>query len=365
MCSRHMREPISEGPCPVVGHRHTTTMLLSPALNPIQRRFDFARRPAAAPAGWIERAETIMGTAIRVELWADSRRDGEAAAAAVMDEMHRIDRLMSPHKASSELSRINRDAAAGAVPLSEEMLSLLARALDFSALTEGAFDISYAAVGRLYDYRSRVRPDAAALEQARACVGWRQLDLDRRAATLRFGRPGMCIDLGGIAKGHAVDNAAALLVRGGIRHAYVSAGGDSRVIGERYDGKTRRPWSVAIRHPRRAGEAAAVLPLVDVSISTSGDYERYFDDGAERVHHLIDPATGASPSGVHSVTVLADAREDSGVTSEALSKAIFVRGPERGLALLAKVPGTDAVIVDAQGQLHCSPGFAVPASRAA
>jgi thiamine biosynthesis lipoprotein len=336
-------------------------MLLTPALNPIQRRLDLTRR-AATPAGWIERTDTIMGTAIRVELWADTRREGEAAAVAVMDEMRRIDRLMSPHKMASELSRINRDAGSGAVPLSEEMLSLLARALDFSALTEGAFDISYAAVGRLYDYRARVRPDAAALEQARACVGWQRLELDRRAATLRFGHPGMCIYLGGIAKGHAVDNAAALLVRRGIRHAYVSAGGDSRVIGDRYDGKTRRPWSVAIRHPRRASEAAAVLPLVDVSISTSGDYERFFDtDAGERVHHLIDPATGQCPHGVHSVTVLAD----DGVTSEALSKAIFVRGPERGLALLAKVPGTDAVIVDAQGQLHWSEGFAPPAATRA
>lgn len=336
-------------------------MLLSTALNPIQRRFDFARRAVPAPAGWVERSEVIMGTAIRVELWADNRRDGEAAAAAVMDEMHRIDRLMSPHKTSSELSRINRDAAVAAVPLSEEMASLLARAIDFSALTDGAFDISYAAVGRLYDYRARVRPDAAALEQARACVGWQQLELDRRAATLRFGRAGMCIDLGGIAKGHAVDKAAAMLVRRGIRHAYLSAGGDSRVIGDRFDGKTRRPWSVAIRHPRRAEGAVAVLPLVDVSISTSGDYERFFDDGAERVHHLLDPATGRSPAGVHSATVLAD----DGVTSEALSKAIFVRGPERGLALLAKLPGTDAVIVDAQGQLHWSPGFALPAIQAA
>jgi thiamine biosynthesis lipoprotein len=117
-------------------------MLLSSALNPIQRRLDFAHRPAVARAGWIERCDTIMGTAIRVELWADDRRAGEAAATAVMDEMHRIDRLMSPHKASSELSRINREAADGAVALSEEMLSLLARALDFSALTEGAIDIS-------------------------------------------------------------------------------------------------------------------------------------------------------------------------------------------------------------------------------
>lgn len=333
-------------------------MLLSSLASPIQRRFDFvARGPASAvSSGWTLREEAIMGTAIRVELWAEERSAGVAAAAAVMAEMHRIDRLMSPHKPDSELSRVNREAGRSAVPIGEEMAGLIARALHFSALTEGAFDISYAAVGRLYDYRKRIRPTAAALEAARAAVGWQQIELDMDARRLRFGKPGMCINLGGIAKGHAIDNAAAILQRRGIRHAYVSAGGDSRVIGDRPDEMGGRPWSVAIRHPRREA-AAAVLPLEDVSISTSGDYERFFDDGAERVHHLIDPATGLSPRGVHSVTVLAD----DGVTSEALSKALFVLGPERGLALLARCPGTDAVLVDAEGRLHWSPGLAAPA----
>jgi FAD:protein FMN transferase len=333
--------------------------MLSTFANPIQRHFDFARRAPAARGGWVRREEAIMGTAIGVELWADDVRTGELAAAAVMDEMHRIDRLMSPHKPGSELCRINREAARGAVVLSDEMAALIDRALHFSALSDGAFDISYAAVGRLYDYRAGTRPDAAALARARECVGWQMLHLDRAARTLRFEREGMCIDLGGFAKGHAVDNAAALLARRGVRHAYISAGGDSRVIGD----KRGRPWSVAVRDPRRAGEVVAVLPLEDVSVSTSGDYERFFDEGDERVHHLIDPATGTSPRSVHSVTVLAD----DGLTSEALSKAVFVLGAERGLALLARVSGADAVVVDAQGRLHASPGLlqATPAAVAA
>lgn len=330
-------------------------MLLAPT-QPAQRRFDFARRTPTpvASGGWVTRDEAIMGTAIHVELWADDRRQGEAAAAAVMDEMHRIDRLMSPHKPASELSRINRDAAHQAVPLSDEMYALVERALAFSHFSGGAFDISYAAVGQLYDYRQRVRPGAAELERARALVGWQHLQLDPRARTLRFGRPGMRIDLGGFAKGHAVDRAAALLKRRGITSAMVSAGGDSRVIGSRCGGsEAPRPWSVAIRDPRRAGEVVAVLPLEEVSVSTSGDYERYFDDGAERVHHLIDPATGRSPQHVHSVTILAD----DGLTSEALSKMVFVLGVPRGLALVDSLPGVDAVVVDAQGVLHASGGL--------
>ena len=299
--------------------------------------------------GWHAREEAIMGTAIRVELWCENRSRAEAAVAAVMAEMHRIDAAMSPHKPQSELSRINSAAFAAPVRLSDEMFGLVQRALHFSHLSGGAFDISYAAVGRLYDYRRGTGPSDAALARARQAVGWQYLELDAARRTLRFTRPGMCIDLGGFAKGHAVDNAAVILAQRGIVHAMVSAGGDSRVIGDRRG----RPWNVAIRDPRRAGQVSAVLPLADVSISTSGDYERFFEKDGVRCHHLLDPRTGVSPLGVHSVTVLAD----DGLTSEAMSKCVFVLGAERGLRLIDALPGVDAVVIDATGQLHFSSGL--------
>jgi thiamine biosynthesis lipoprotein len=323
--------------------------MLTTSANPVQRNFDFATRTPMTNAGWVVREEAIMGTSVQVELWAGDRRAGELAADAVMDEMHRIDRAMSPHKPASELCRINAEAARQPVPLSDEMFRLLARALEFSRLTDGAFDISYAAVGALYDYRERVRPSEDALQAAQGCVGWQHLQLDAKSRSIRFARQGMRIDLGGFAKGHAVDRAVTLLARRGVRHAYVSAGGDSRVLGDRRG----RPWSVAIRDPRRPGELVAVLPLEDVSVSTSGDYERYFEVGGERMHHLIDPATGRSPKGIHSVTILAN----DGLSSEALSKGVFVMGVERGLALVESLSGVDAVIVDAQGVLHASSGL--------
>lgn len=307
--------------------------------------------------GWLKREEAIMGTAISVELWCDDRAKGESAMDAVMAEMHRIDRVMSPHKPDSELSRINRDAGTAPVPLSAEMMRLIARALAFSELSGGAFDISYAAIGHLYDYRERIRPSAQALADARAAVGWRHLVLDTTEQTLRFAQPGMRIDLGGFAKGHAVDNAAAILRELGIQHANISAGGDSRVIGDHRG----RPWSIGIRDPRRAGEMVAVLPLEDVSISTSGDYERFFDEGGERFHHLIDPATGSSPASVRSVTILAN----DGLTTEALSKSVFVLGVDKGLALIESLCGVDAVVVDASGALHFSSGLTAAAPRQA
>jgi thiamine biosynthesis lipoprotein len=303
-------------------------------------------------SGWHRREEAIMGTAINVELWSADAARGESAIDAVMAEMHRIEHTMSPHKPESDLSRINREAASRPVPLSAEMTRLLLCAQQFSQLSDGAFDITYAAVGRLYDYRLGIRPNAAELAQARAAVGYQHLHVDAQARTVRFAKPGMCIDLGGFAKGHAVDNATALLQQRGIAHAIVSAGGDSRVLGDRRG----RPWSIGIRDPRRPGEMVAVLPLENTSISTSGDYERYFDAEGQRFHHLIDPATGRSPSSVHSVSILAD----DGLTCEALSKAVFVMGVDKGLRLIESQPNVDAVVVDAAGVLHYSSGLMAP-----
>jgi FAD:protein FMN transferase len=228
---------------------------------------------------------------------------------------------------------------------------LLQRALLFSKLTEGAFDISFASAGALYDYREGVVPTDAALAPAVRAIGWQGLQLDAAARTLAFARPGMRIDLGGFAKGHAVDNATTILKSMGIHHAWVAAGGDSRVIGD----KRGRPWTIGVRDPADASgqRLAAVLPLVDCAVSTSGDYERYCMKAGVRHHHILDPRSGRSPSQVRAVTVLAD----DGLTAEALSKCIFVLGPERGLAMAERVPGVDALAVDAQGNLHVTSGL--------
>ncbi len=325
------------------GIAHTTATRKFVAGGPLQH---------TVSSGWLQREEAIMGTAIRIELWSDDRSHGEAAMDAVMQEMHRIDCCMSPRKADSELSKINRDATNQAVPLSSEMFHLLTRAEHFAKLSDGAFDISYAAVGRLYDYRLRTRPTAEALATARAAVGWRNVVLNDRVQTVRFALPGMCIDLGGFAKGYAVDNAAAILRQYGIAHANVSAGGDSRVMGDRRG----RPWTIGIRDPRQANEVVALLPLEDTSISTSGDYERFFDEDGTRFHHLIDPATGASPNAVRSVTILGE----DGLTTEAFSKCVFVLGVEKGMRLIEAQQNVDAVVVDAAGTLHYSCGLLAP-----
>ena len=315
------------------------TAAASPSQTPVQ----------GAGAGWYRREEAIMGTSVEVELHAASRADAEVAIAAVMSEMHRIDATMSPHKVTSELSIVNAHAADGPVTVSEGMFGLLSRATAFSKLSGGAFDITFASAGNLYDYRAGVAPDASALGDVLPLIDWRHVLLDQNARSVRFARRGVRIDLGGFAKGHAVDNSIAILRRLGIAHAMVAAGGDSHVMGSRGD----RPWTVAIRDPRRDGAVVAVLPLEDVSISTSGDYERFFERDGVRCHHLLDPRTGRSPDGVRSVTIIAD----DGLTTEAFSKTVFVLGVEEGLRFVEAHAGIDAVIVDAQGALHYSAGL--------
>ena len=290
-----------------------------------------------------------MGTSVRVELWSADRAAGEAAIAAVMDRMHHIDDTMSHFKPESELMRINCAASDGPVPISRPMYDIIARSLDFSRLSDGAFDITCASVGHLYDYRRQIRPTEDELQRGRAAIGYRNLILDPNGRTIRFSRAGVRIDLGGFAKGLAVDDGAAILQSRGIRNAIVTAGGDSHILGDRRG----RPWTIGIRDPRDAGKMVAVLPLEDVALSTSGDYERFFEQDGIRYHHLIDPATGRSPCDVRSVTVVAP----DGLTSEALSKSVFVLGVDKGLRLVESLEGVDAVVVDAGGVLHYSSGF--------
>jgi len=308
---------------------------------------------ASAPvrAEWVSRTvDGTMGTRIQVEVWAADNAAGDIAIDAVMAEMRRIENNLSTYKPDSELSRLNADAATRAVKVSDELFGLLTTAMDYSRITEGAFDVTYASVGFMYDFRARHRPSEAQIKKALPEVNYRLVQLDAARHTVHYVRAGVRIDLGGIAKGYAVDRGIALLQQRGIQHALVSAGGDSRVIGDRFG----RPWIIAIRHPDRQDEIITRIPLVDTAISTSGDYERYFDEGGQRYHHIIDPHTGHSASAVRSATILAD----TATRTDGLSKTAFVLGAEKALAIYKRLGDVDAVLVTPDGKVHYSDGLA-------
>ncbi|MGQ0383753.1 MAG: FAD:protein FMN transferase [Gammaproteobacteria bacterium] len=309
----------------------------------------FLLLPLSARAEWQYREAAIMGTRIAVELWHEDPPAAAAAIDAVIAEMHRVDALMSHYKPESQLSHINREAAVAPVRVDSELAMLIARALEVSELTGGAFDISYASVGYLYDYREHRRPSDREIRDALPGVNYRFIEVDAAASTVRLLRPGMRIDLGGIAKGHAVDRSIDLLRSRGIAHASVTAGGDTRLLGDRRG----RPWVVGIRHPDDPARVISRIPLADAAISTSGDYERFFDEGGVRYHHIINPKTGKSATGVRSVTVIAP----SSTLAEGLTKGIFILGPERGIALAESQADVDAIVVRDDGKVFYSKGL--------
>jgi thiamine biosynthesis lipoprotein len=311
-----------------------------------------ALHSAAVHAEWISREEAIMGTRCAVELWSEDRAAGEAAIEAVLAEMRRIDSAMSTYKPDSEVSRVNATAGKGPVPVSTELFALIQTAEGYSKLSHGVFDISYASVGYLYDYRAHVRPADAAIDAALPSIDYRQLLLDPVKHTIAFGKPGMRIDLGGIGKGYAVDRGIAILQQRGIAHALVNAGGDTRVIGDRLG----KPWVIGIRHPDRRDEVVLRIPLEDAAFSTSGDYERYFDEGGVRYDHIIDPQTGRSPHGVRSVTVIAS----TATRTDGLTKSVFIMGAQDGIAFINGLTDADAIVISDDGQVSYSKGLAPP-----
>lgn len=314
---------------------------------------------------WIACDGVAMTTRLRVEFWwpvsspdqqkADASA-GERLCQSALNEFHRVEAVMSSYREDTEVSRINREAAQTPVPISAELQQVIEQAAIISRWSEGAFDITFASAGRLYDYREGRRPDDRQLEEAVQHIDYRQVLVNPEEGTVRFGSPGVRIDLGGIAKGYSVEAATAMLQQHGVRHARVSAGGDMRLLGDRRG----KPWIVGIRDPRAEESAApaVVLPLSDVALSTSGDYERFFIEDGERVHHILSPRTGKPAGEVQSVSVLgADA-----TLTDGLSTAVFVMGVERGLAMIHRLPGVDAIIIDAQHRLHYSQGLMPPSA---
>jgi thiamine biosynthesis lipoprotein len=276
----------------------------------------------------IERTEQVMGTYATITIIDGNTTRANIAMDAAFDEITRIEALMSLYNESSEVSSLNR-AGTNWTALSRDTIYVLKKADYYSRISNGSFDITCNPLLNLWMVKAKEEgrmPTPEEIEDARELVGYDQLVIDVGGNRARFEKEGMSITLGGIAKGYAVDCACKKLTDAGIKHALVNIGGDMRAIGD----KNGVPWEVALQNPRDKSEYITIIKLDNESVTTSGDYERYFFEDGKRVHHIIDPQTGYSADECISVTVITK----NCVDADALSTTVFVMGPERGKALL-------------------------------
>jgi thiamine biosynthesis lipoprotein len=313
-------------------------------------------RPEPPPSGEVELVRgqrALMGTVYQITVAGMPEAEARPLIERALDEIARLEDVLSEWREGSEISAINR-AAGGLEPVrvGPDTLRVVQAGLEVSRWSGGAFDISWAALRGLYTFQPGERrvPPLADVQARLPLVRWQDIELDATSSTVRLRRAGMAIGTGGIGKGYALDRAGAVLRAGGAESYMLFGGGQVQVHGLRGG----RPWRVGIQHPRDPQTYIGFLEASSGSISTSGDYEHAFvDEQGRHWHHIIDTSTGLPANRTMQVTMLAP----EGMYADALSTAAFVLGPERALAMLAEVPGhPEAVIIDANLRMWTTPG---------
>lgn len=301
----------------------------------------------------VERSRLAMGSELRVLVWSTSDGTAGAAIEQVFREFDRLESLLSVWKPGSDVVRINDAAGRGPVAVGRDTITVLEAAAQASDWTGGKFDITFGALADVWkfdhDQDNRV-PDRQAIAARLPLVDYRLVQVDRAAGTAFVRRAGTRIHLGGIGKGYAVDRAAAILRERGFTDFLIQSGGDLYVAGR----NGPAAWTLGIADPRGpAGGTFATVDLSDGTLSTSGDYERFFIQNGVRYHHLIDPDSGTPATGARSVTVVTD----SAMLADALSTGVFILGPAEGMALVERLPQVEAIIVTAGNQVLVSSGL--------
>jgi thiamine biosynthesis lipoprotein len=303
--------------------------------------------------------EPHMGTRFRIIAYAPDEATARKAARAAFARIAALDACMSDYRPTSELMRLCAKAGGGPVRVSEELFFVLSKAQEVSARSDGAFDVTVGPVVRLWRLSRRTQklPEPEKLARARALVGYQNVRLDARRRTVQLLKPGMQLDLGGIAKGYSADEALRVLKEHGLGRALVAAGGDIAVSGPPPGAKG---WDVAIA-PLDKRDTPPHLLLHDAGVSTSGDAEQYVEIDGKRYSHIVDPRTGIGLVGRMSVTVVGP----DGITADSLTKVVSVLGPERGFRIIEATPGVSARVVrrtDKGLEASASKGFPKPVS---
>jgi thiamine biosynthesis lipoprotein len=289
-----------------------------------------------------------MGTVVEISIIGEDEEATRKAALQAFQEIKRIEHLMSPTIVSSDVCRINQSAGKGWVKVSSETITVIRKAQEISELSEGGFDISIGALTQLWRIaRERgIPPSTEEVKNHLDLVHFKNVWVSPDGKIL-LKKKGMSIDLGGIAKGYAVDRAFEVLKTLGYKNLIVNAGGDLRVGGSKMD----QPWSIGIQDPRVSQRIMARVSVLDTAVATSGDYEKFFIHQGKRYHHILDSKDGFPVNECQSVTIFC--RE--GMMADGLATAVFVLGPEKGYALCQKLKGVHCLIVDKEGKIIFSP----------
>jgi len=293
-----------------------------------------------------KRTLELMGSRFDITVTAKDSVTAKEHIDTAIAEIGRIEKLISSWDAASQTSEINRNAGVKPVEVNPELFDLINNALAISKLTDGAFDISYASMDRIwkFDGSMAAMPSAEEIAASIAKVGFQNIILDEEKGTVFLKIEGMKIGFGAIGKGYAADKAKALLIRNGVSSGIINASGDMNIWGKQPDGSE---WKVAITNPLDKNKVFALLPITNGAVVTSGNYEKYVNFNGKRYTHIIDPRTGYPASGIISVTVFAPKAE----LADALATSVFVMGKDAGLDRINQLPKVECIIIDDKGNI--------------
>lgn len=291
----------------------------------------------------------MLGSPYEVTVVAKDTIQGNLYIDMAIAETKRIENQISDWIPTTPISAINKNAGIKPVKVDDEVFGLVERALKISHVTEGAFDISYASMDRIWKFDGSMKemPTPEAIKKSVAKIGWKKVLLDPKEKTIFLKEEGMKLGLGGIGQGYIADKVKELLFSKGCTSGIINVSGDINAWGKQPDGK---PWSVGIVNPMNKNKVFATFPLEDSSVETSGSYEKYVTFNGKRYSHIIDPRTGYPATGIVSVSVFAKQTE----VADALATGIFVLGVEVGLDLANQIKGIGCIIVDDKGAVHAS-----------
>lgn len=298
-----------------------------------------------------------MGSRFDITVVAKDQVEADEYIGLVVNEITRIEQLISSWDSNSQTSEVNRNAGLRPVKVDAELFDLIQRAIGISKLTDGAFDISYASMDKIwkFDGSMTVMPSADSIKASVEKVGFQNIVLDKESSTVFLKLKGMKLGFGAIGKGYAADKAKDLLISKGVVSGIINASGDMNTWGRQPDGSE---WKVAITNPMDKNKVFALLPITNGAVVTSGNYEKYVTFNDVRYTHIIDPRSGYPATGIISVTVFAPKAE----LADALATSVFVMGIEVGLNRINQLPKVECIIIDDKGNIITSKNIEIEKS---